>query len=173
MPRALVDLFAGLAAHVEPLVARAAYYEVGGGKGGSFDVGLCCGEAESKAWQPGRVVGGATSGHTAVSGRVQLPACLPEPLPSSSTSPPPPATPQVYNEQIYDLLDEAGVGPLGQRTALRLKEDALGRVFVAGLSEVRAGVAGHACFRAAPADPGLAGGRRRMASAVDAWTICC
>lgn len=29
MPRALVDLFAGLAAHVEPLVARASYYEVG------------------------------------------------------------------------------------------------------------------------------------------------
>ena len=44
---------------------------------------------------------------------------------------------QVYNEQIYDLLDEQGVGPLGQRGALKLKEDALGRVFVAGLSEVR------------------------------------
>lgn len=43
---------------------------------------------------------------------------------------------QVYNEQIYDLLDEQGVGPLAQRAALRLKEDAMGRVFVAGLSEV-------------------------------------
>lgn len=48
---------------------------------------------------------------------------------------------QVYNEQIYDLLDEHGVGPLGQRAALRLKEDTLGRVFVAGLSEVRTGAA--------------------------------
>lgn len=45
----------------------------------------------------------------------------------------------MYNEQIYDLLDEHGVGPLGQRAPLRLKEDSLGRVFVAGLSEVRAG----------------------------------
>jgi hypothetical protein len=44
---------------------------------------------------------------------------------------------QVYNEQIYDLLDEQGVGALGQRGALKLKEDAVGRVFVAGLSEVR------------------------------------
>ena len=43
----------------------------------------------------------------------------------------------MYNEQIYDLLDEQGVGPLGQRGALKLKEDAVGRVFVAGLSEVR------------------------------------
>ncbi|PRW57364.1 Kinesin KIF19 [Chlorella sorokiniana] len=77
MPRALVDLFAGLAAHVEPLVARASYYEV-------------------------------------------------------------------YNEQIYDLLDEHGVGPLGQRAALRLKEDTLGRVFVAGLSEAEVGSADEA-----------------------------
>ncbi|KAL4448014.1 hypothetical protein ABPG75_005233 [Micractinium tetrahymenae] len=68
LPRALVAVFQGLQSHVEPVVARAAYYEV-------------------------------------------------------------------YNEQIYDLLDEQGVGPLGQRAPLRLKEDSLGRVFVAGLSE--------------------------------------
>ena len=47
--------------------------------------------------------------------------------------------PQVYNEQIYDLLDETGVGSLGQRPALRLKEDSHGRVFVAGLLEVEVG----------------------------------
>lgn len=29
LPRALVALFQGLACHVEPVVARAAYYEVG------------------------------------------------------------------------------------------------------------------------------------------------
>lgn len=34
MPRALVDLFGGLAAHVEPVVARASYYEVRQGVGG-------------------------------------------------------------------------------------------------------------------------------------------
>lgn len=66
----------------------------------------------------------------------------PSPFPSPSLpSCAPPThnqpTKQVYNEQIYDLLDEQGVGPLGHRAALRLKEDALGRVFVAGLSEVR------------------------------------
>ena len=49
---------------------------------------------------------------------------------------PRPALLQVYNEQIYDLLDEQGIGPLGQRGLLKLKEDAVGRVFVAGLSEV-------------------------------------
>lgn len=46
----------------------------------------------------------------------------------------------MYNEQIYDLLEEQGPGlPLGPRPTLRLKEDTMGRVFVAGLSEVRAG----------------------------------
>eukprot|EP00887_Chlorella_sp_A99_P004608 scaffold4.g4608.t1 len=68
MPRALDDLFAGLARHAEPVAVRVSYYEV-------------------------------------------------------------------YNEQIYDLLDDAGGGPLGARVPLRLKEDAEGRVFVAGLSE--------------------------------------
>ncbi|KAL4444957.1 hypothetical protein ABPG77_004007 [Micractinium sp. CCAP 211/92] len=74
LPRALMALFQGLQSHAEPVVARAAYYEV-------------------------------------------------------------------YNEQIYDLLDEQGVGPLGQRAPLRLKEDSLGRVFVAGLAEVEVGSA--------------------------------
>lgn len=77
LPRALTALFQGLQSHVEPVMARAAYYEV-------------------------------------------------------------------YNEQIYDLLDEHGVGPLGQRAPLRLKEDSLGRVFVAGLSEVEVGSADEA-----------------------------
>ena len=51
---------------------------------------------------------------------------------------PPPCWVQLYKEQIYDLLERAGqgAGPLGQRVALRLKEDTLGRVFVEGLSEV-------------------------------------
>ncbi len=62
-----------------------------------------------------------------------VPAALPLPFRVSHTDL------QVYNEQIYDLLDEQGVGPLGQRAPLRLKEDSLGRVFVAGLAEVGAG----------------------------------
>lgn len=44
---------------------------------------------------------------------------------------------QVYNEQVFDLLEDAPVGPGLQRAALRLKEDSQGRVFVAGLNEVR------------------------------------
>lgn len=43
---------------------------------------------------------------------------------------------EVYNDSIFDLLDEGGPGP-GGRPSLKLKEDATGRVFVAGLSEVR------------------------------------
>ena len=43
---------------------------------------------------------------------------------------------QVYNETIYDLLDQHGVGPLGQRQPLRVSEDANGQVMVAGLIEV-------------------------------------
>lgn len=43
---------------------------------------------------------------------------------------------QVYNESIFDLLDEPPPGAVGPRPALKLKEDAQGRVFVAGLSEV-------------------------------------
>ncbi|PSC76545.1 Kinesin KIF19 [Micractinium conductrix] len=84
LPRSLMALFEGLAAHAEPVVARAAYYEL-------------------------------------------------------------------YKEQIYDLLERAGqgAGPLGQRVALRLKEDTLGRVFVEGLSEVEVGSAeeAHAVLR--------------------------
>ncbi len=45
---------------------------------------------------------------------------------------------QVYNECLYDLLDEASVGGLGPRPRLQVKEDAHSRVFVAGLSEARA-----------------------------------
>lgn len=45
---------------------------------------------------------------------------------------------QVYNENIFDLLDEPAPGALGPRPALKLKEDSKGRVFVAGLSEVPA-----------------------------------
>ncbi len=45
---------------------------------------------------------------------------------------------QVYNECLYDLLDEASVGGLGPRPRLQVKEDAQSRVFVAGLSEARA-----------------------------------
>ena len=40
---------------------------------------------------------------------------------------------EVYNEQIFDLLDEEGAGA---RQKLQLKEDPHGRVFVGGLSEV-------------------------------------
>ncbi len=43
---------------------------------------------------------------------------------------------EVYNEQIYDLLAEEAGAVLGQRPALRLKEDSQGRIFVRGLSEV-------------------------------------
>lgn len=42
---------------------------------------------------------------------------------------------QVYNDSIFDLLDES-MPALAGRTSLRLKEDAAGRIFVAGLSEV-------------------------------------
>lgn len=45
----------------------------------------------------------------------------------------------MYNENIFDLLDEPPPGALGPRPALKLKEDSKGRVFVAGLSEVRIG----------------------------------
>lgn len=38
---------------------------------------------------------------------------------------------------MFDLLDEPPPGALGPRPALKLKEDAHGRVFLAGLSEVR------------------------------------
>ena len=44
---------------------------------------------------------------------------------------------EVYNEQIYDLLDVEGGGLTGARQRLQLKEDPQGRVFVGGLSEVR------------------------------------
>ena len=44
---------------------------------------------------------------------------------------------EVYNEQIYDLLDTDGGGLTGARQRLQLKEDPQGRVFVGGLSEVR------------------------------------
>lgn len=114
MPRALVDLFAGLDAHVDPLVARASYYEVGG-LGGAWHVAQQSCSQQATCQQAG----------TLRAALFDAP-CLALPLL------------QVYNEQIYDLLDEHGVGPLGQRAALRLKEDTLGRVFVAGLSEVRA-----------------------------------
>lgn len=50
---------------------------------------------------------------------------------------------EVYNEQIYDLLAEDTGAVLGQRPALRLKEDSQGRIFVRGLSEVYV----HACLR--------------------------
>lgn len=51
---------------------------------------------------------------------------------------------EIYNETVYDLLDEhAGAGP-GPRPALRLKEDAEGRVFVAGLARLEAASADHA-----------------------------
>ncbi len=43
---------------------------------------------------------------------------------------------EVYNEQIYDLLAEDTGAVLGQRPALRLKEDSQGRIFVRGLTEV-------------------------------------
>ena len=43
---------------------------------------------------------------------------------------------QVYNEQIFDLLEDAPLGPGQHRPALRLKEDNQGRVLVGGLTEV-------------------------------------
>ncbi|KAK9841900.1 hypothetical protein WJX84_005168 [Apatococcus fuscideae] len=43
---------------------------------------------------------------------------------------------EVYNETIFDLLDQHGVGPLGQRQPLRVTEDANGQVMVAGLTEM-------------------------------------
>ena len=42
--------------------------------------------------------------------------------------------PQIYNESVFDLL-RAEPAPLGGRPALRLKEDAQGRVFVDGAQE--------------------------------------
>ena len=42
---------------------------------------------------------------------------------------------QVYNERIFDLLNE-GLPPLEGWRHLELKEDAHGRVFVDGLKEV-------------------------------------
>ena len=44
---------------------------------------------------------------------------------------------EVYNEQIFDLLREETGAVLGQRPALRLKEDSQGRIFVKDLCEVR------------------------------------
>jgi hypothetical protein len=41
---------------------------------------------------------------------------------------------QIYNESVFDLL-RAEPAPLGGRPALRLKEDAQGRVFVDGAQE--------------------------------------
>lgn len=54
---------------------------------------------------------------------------------------------EIYNETIHDLLDEGAssglpVGP--SRQTLRLKEDADGRVFVAGLSRLEVSSADHA-----------------------------
>jgi len=123
MPRALVDLFAGLATHVEPLVARASYYEVGGRSGSPCAV--------QDANHGARVVCRRVAGEQALPSVVLL--AVASFVPARWHTP----LLQVYNEQIYDLLDEQGVGPLGHRAALRLKEDMLGRVFVAGLSEVR------------------------------------
>ncbi|KAI3438404.1 hypothetical protein D9Q98_000836 [Chlorella vulgaris] len=51
---------------------------------------------------------------------------------------------EVYNEQLYDLLEEQPAGSLAHRPSLKLKEDSMGRVFVAGLSEVQVGTAGEA-----------------------------
>lgn len=51
---------------------------------------------------------------------------------------------EIYNETIHDLLDEAGAAAPGARPSLRLKEDAEGRVFVAGLSQAEAASAEHA-----------------------------
>ena len=42
---------------------------------------------------------------------------------------------QVYNERIFDLLNE-GLPPLEGWRHLEVKEDAQGRVFVDGLKEV-------------------------------------
>ena len=56
--------------------------------------------------------------------------CLPIVLPLLTTG-----SLQVYNDTIYDLLDENAFGLAG-RASLRLKEDASGRVFVANLLEV-------------------------------------
>ena len=44
---------------------------------------------------------------------------------------------QIYNEAVFDLL-RAEPAPLGGRPALRLKEDAQGRVFVDGAQEASA-----------------------------------
>ena len=43
---------------------------------------------------------------------------------------------EIYNEAVYDLLEDAPAGFNRQRPQLRLMEDARGRVSVAGLSEV-------------------------------------
>ena len=138
MPRALLALFEGLATHVEPLAARVSYYEVGG-RGGTGGGGA--------RGQSVRVMGGGGGGpyhcplspstrsqkyrHDLTDACALLPLVLLLPVRLLAS------LLQVYNEQIYDLLDEQGVGPLGQRGVLKLKEDARGRVFVAGLSEVR------------------------------------
>lgn len=52
---------------------------------------------------------------------------------------------EIYNEAVYDLLEEGGGGLQPRRQALRLAEDVkTGRVVVAGLSEVEVGSADEA-----------------------------
>lgn len=43
---------------------------------------------------------------------------------------------EIYNEAVYDLLDDMPSAWPRERPALKLKEDARGKVFVAGLAEV-------------------------------------
>lgn len=43
---------------------------------------------------------------------------------------------EVYNEQLYDLMEDAPVAWPRERPQLKLKEDSKGRVFVQGLTEV-------------------------------------
>lgn len=46
---------------------------------------------------------------------------------------------QVHKDNIYDLIEQSRrPAPIGGRTSLPIKEDAQGRIFIAGLAEVHA-----------------------------------
>ena len=108
LPQSLHMIFEQVGASAQPLFVRASHYEVG--------LALSRSSTES-------------------SGAPRSPApILRHPLPRYAAL----CNAQVYNECIYDLLEEQPAGALGPRPPLRLKEDAHGRVFVAGLSEVGA-----------------------------------
>lgn len=83
------------------------------------------------------------------------------------------ALPQVYNENIFDLLEDAPVGPGMHRAALKLKEDSQGRVFVGGLTEVRrGGVAGLWWWWGLGSEPARGRKRSGVGQLKGGWDCC-